>query len=722
MKQKNYFVRASVFLIVVILFRRIPVQAKWIITPNEGETTTTDVSGIATDTQKRVAYIEGDTDEIGFTSIEAALAKATEKGGSQKVVVTKSSTINHDCQISSGVELRIPYNSSVTSFSVPSPEVSSTKSLNSSAYLTVSLAANLNVRGTLTIDGQFGCAQSTTGLVSDTFSQYSTLLRKFNSKITVFGSGQIRCFGFIKDDLTGVQDKLSGNGSSIEVLAGGSVWEPLTIYDWPGGTKAALLSVGTALKETNFDLLFHSEKRVFPRNQFDRPNIYAPIVLNSGSNLYGHILMNMGSAGKINARMPVVSSGSAFINLSSGTVTWDYGTTDAKQNRGNVLSGHKTAIRLNGHASFGSMTITLSIATINSADYSRPMGPQFEVDVINGVFIVGNKSHWFENQIKIENGATVLLTADTAVFDNSVIINEGTLNATAAFGGKVITSSKGSTLSIGNNSISGYFNINSASTKKEFKVIGYTSGSAQEPAQLESKAIYESDLRTSNPKNGYWAKNNNLYLVRYNLNEHVTASKNIKEQMNQQMIKKYYDGNEQVQIINPSASELKRSYTTTKLIGEGDDQTVTTEEHTGYATFQGWNTDFYGAGQSITPGNSYSLSELSKAASGSHLIRLYDKWIGNKITIRFTHDNGFYDTKKRNDVNSNACIGWQLPKCGFYAKKPLSGPFDHWEISSPYGDGKTVFSFSAETYILLDESIVNPTEDGFVLNVKAISK
>lgn len=719
MKQKNYFVRASVFLIVVLLFRRIPVQAKWIITPNEGETTTTDVSGIATDTQKRVAYIEGDTDEIGFTSIEAALAKATEKGGSQKVVVTKTSTINHDCQISSGVELRIPYNSSVTSFSVPSPEVSSTKSLNSSAYLTVSLAANLNVRGTLTIDGQFGCAQSTTGLVSDTFSQYSTLLRKSNSKITVYGSGQIRCFGFIKDDLTGVQDKLSGNGSSIEVLAGGSVWEPLTIYDWPGGSNAANLAVG--LKD--LDLFLHSEKRVFPRNQFDMPNIYCPRKINSGASLYGHILMNMGSAGKVNAKRLIVGRNEALLNMSTGSLIWDYGTTDTNQNRGSGLAGHKTLISVSGNASFGSMTITLSIATINSASFSRPMGPQFEIEAVSGTFIVGYKSHWFGNVIRIKKDATVLLTADTAVFDDSMIINEGVLSTTASFGGRVFTSNNTSTLAIGsNNNISGYFNIGSASVNKKFNAMGYTSISATSQTQLESKTIYESALMTNKPTDGYWAKNNNLYLIRYNLNDHVTISDNVKKEMNQQMAKKYYNANETIQIVNPQDSELKRSYTTTTISGEGDNQTVTTEEHSGYATFQGWNTNFYGVcdgGKDVAPGP-HTLSELAKSC-GSHLIRLYDKWAGNKITIKFTQDGNLNGSMS--DEESSSCIGWMLPKSKFKPKpKDLLHwySFDHWEIPSP--DGKIVFSFSAETYILLDESIVDPTKNGFVLEVKAISK
>lgn len=701
MKQKNYFVRASVFLIVVILFRRIPVQAKWIITPNEGETTTTDVSGIATNKQERVAYIEGDTDEIGFTSIEAALAKATEKGGSQKVVVTTSSTINHDCQISSGVELRIPYNSSVTSFSVPSPEVSSTKSLNSSAYLTVSLAANLNVRGTLTIDGQFGCVQSTTGLVSDTFSQYSTLLRKSNSKITVFGSGQIRCFGFIKDDLTGVQDKLSGNGSSIEVLAGGSVWEPLTIYDWPGGTKAALLSVGTALKETNFDLLFHSEKRVFPRNQFDMPNIYCPRKINSGASLYGHILMNMGSAGKVNAKRLIVGSNEAFLNMSTGSLIWDYGTTDANQNRGSGLAGHKTLISVSGNASFGSMTIALSIATINSASFSRPMGPQFEIEAVSGTFTVGYKSHWFGNVIRIKKDATVLLTADTAVFDDSMIINEGVLSTTASFGGRVFTSNNTSTLAIGsNNNISGYFNIGSASVNKKFNARGYTSISATSQTQLESKTIYESALMTNKPTDGYWAKNNNLYLIRYNLNDHVTVSDNVKKEMNQQMAKKYYNANETIQIVNPQDSELKRSYTTTTISGEGDNLTATTEEHSGYATFQGWNTNFYGVcdgGKDVATGP-HTLSELAKSC-GSHLIRLYDKWAGKECDI--TYDKGDFPLNiSHSSDNSPTCAGIKLP-----AKKRTWFNFGYWEV--PSRNSKVPYQFQAEQCLLLDENILS---------------
>ncbi len=86
----------------------VPVSAKWIINPSLGQDDTLNVSGITNSKNDRVAYIEGDTDELGFTSIEAALAKATKKGGSQKVVVTANTTITKDCVISKGVELVLP--------------------------------------------------------------------------------------------------------------------------------------------------------------------------------------------------------------------------------------------------------------------------------------------------------------------------------------------------------------------------------------------------------------------------------------------------------------------------------------------------------------------------------------------------------------------------------------------------------------------------------------
>ena len=104
MKKKNYWIRFSVLLVLIRFFSMVPVSAKWIINPSLGQDDTLNIGGITNDASNRVAYIEGDTDELGFTTIEAALAKATQKGGSQKVVVTANTTIKNDCVISKGVE------------------------------------------------------------------------------------------------------------------------------------------------------------------------------------------------------------------------------------------------------------------------------------------------------------------------------------------------------------------------------------------------------------------------------------------------------------------------------------------------------------------------------------------------------------------------------------------------------------------------------------------
>lgn len=703
MKQKNYFVRASVFLIVVILFRRIPVQAKWIITPNEGETTTTDVSGIATREQERVAYIEGDTDEIGFTSIEAALAKATEKGGSQKVVVAKSSIINHDCQISTGVELRIPYSDTETTFKDPSGE--SITNCGSSAPSTlkynVTLNANLVVYGQLTVRGQYGGTSGT--FTSHSFGVYSQLTLSAGRHITVGLGGAIRCFGFIKENLKGYSNYIDGNKSYIEVLSGGSVWEPLTVYDWPSGSTASKRAL---------------INKVFPFQQFDRPNIYPPIRIDNGGSLFGQIQITT-SAGNVNKKIPAISSSGSLINLTAGNITWDYGRKTENQNRESNRNNHLTKVISNGSASLGSISVSLSIATIDSANFSIPRGPQFSVCVESGNFTLGNQSHWFGgNDMIVKKDGRVTITADTAVFDDVSVINNGVLSISGAIGGKVITGVKGSTLAIGKStSIKGKYLENGSAVEKTFTAVGYLSDNATNLTQLKSNSIYESSLMTNKPSDGYWAKNDNLYLIRYNLNEHVTVSASVKSQMSQQRTRKYYDGAEEIQIVNPQDSELKRSYTTTTISGEGDNLTATTEEHSGYANFQGWNTDFYGAGKSITPGATYSFSSLANQ-TGSHLIRLYDKWAGMNIKIEFSCDNNFHGSRKTENILS--CSGWKTPKNGFTLWRPLRFSFDYWEVTIPGKEEKV--KLSEESYIRLDESIIDFSSSNFTLGFKAMAR
>lgn len=704
MKKKNYWIRFSVLLVLIRFFSMVPVSAKWITNPSLRQDDTLNIDGITNDASKRVAYIEGDTDELGFTTIEAALAKATQKGGSQKVVVTANTTIKKDCVISKGVELRMPYDDSVITFSDPSlsdiPDCGSSAP-NQTKY-TVNLKANRTINGTLTIMGKYGGTSNS--FTSHSFGICSQRILSSNTNINVNSGGAIQCFGFIKEDLSGTTDYLSGNGSSINVYSGASVWEPLTIYDWPGGSTASKLAV-------------FSSHTIFPFKKFDRPNIYPPINLNYGSTLYGQIQITT-SIGNVNKKIPAVGSTGALINFTSGTMTWNFGRKTKSQDRTASRDNNLTKITVRGNGSLGSISVSLSIATIDSSKYSIPRGPQFSVSVESGNFVVGNKSYWFGgNDLSIGEDGMVTLSADTAFFVDTKLINNGVLSISGAFGGTIVTAKKEATLALGkSNSISAYFLENGSAVKKTFKAQGYLANNADSVTQFAVNSIYESALMSNKPNNGYWGKNDNLYLIRYNLNEHVTVSEKVKFDIGGQMAKKY-GSSDSVTIIDPNDSEFKRSYTTTKVSGEGDNQTISVQEHTGYATFQGWNTSYYGDGQSITPGGRYSFTELASKAK-SHLIRLYDRWKGKDITIEFSCNSDFWGSRKKQTVSSLSC--WKVPSCGFTLYDVIKKEFDYWEVT--FTNSNDIQKWKEGFQVFLDENIIDFEVPDFKIKLNAVSR
>lgn len=257
------------------------------------------------------------------------------------------------------------------------------------------------------------------------------------------------------------------------------------------------------------------------------------------------------------------------------------------------MDNNLTKITVRGNGSLGSISVSLSIATINSSKYSIPRGPQFSVSVESGNFVVGNQSHWFGgNDLSIGEDGMVTLSADTAFFNDTKLINHGVLSISGAFGGTIVTAKKEATLALGkSNSISAYFLVNGSAVKKDFSAQGYLANNADSVTQFTVNSIYESALMSNKPNNGYWGKNENLYLIRYNLNEHVTVSEKVKLEIGGQRAKKY--------------------------------------------------------------GSSYSFTDLASKA-GSHLIRLYDQWTSSlKITMKFTKPSAICAEKNEKTHNSD---------------------------------------------------------------------
>ena len=480
MKKKNYWIRFSVLLVLISFFSMAPVSAKWIMNPSLGQDATLNISGITNDESKRVAYIEGDTDELGFTTIEAALAKATQKGGSQKVVVVPGMdpVIQHNCVISNGVELILPYYKSDTDTTLVLEFVDETKQassaslkskFDSSLILAPSVSLTIESGGIFTVNATVGAygGNSTTGASTGyTYGHYSEVKRAEKSSIVVKSGGKLNCWGFIREVRKQSSTKypyvtdLAGNESNIYV-DGGEICEPFVLYDWQGGAKSLAIAVGSndtstkGLAGAAMSFKLGKKREVFPMHKFDMPNIFPKVSCFNSGKIQGRLSLYMGSSGKVvTAIKPVVAS-DGLISYSSGTCVWDYGIDSTAQTLAPSITNHKTKLVMDGFkdqngnitrgkGSIGNLSVQLVITaigldfneTINTSDFFLPIGEQFDIEIEDSEFTFNKKTMFLPgSSLIIGSKGSCSVTSDFAAFysDNngltsdSTVINKGIL-------------------------------------------------------------------------------------------------------------------------------------------------------------------------------------------------------------------------------------------------------------------------------------------------------
>lgn len=486
MKKKNYWIRFSVLLVLIRFFSMAPVSAKWIMNPSLGQDATLNISGITNDESKRVAYIEGDTDELGFTTIEAALAKATQKGGSQKVVVVPGMdpVIQHNCVISNGVELILPYYKSDTDTTLVLEFVDETKQassaslkskFDSSLILDPSVSLTIESGGIFTVNatvGAYGGNPTTGASTGYTYGHYSEVKRAEKSSIVVKSGGKLNCWGFIREVRKQSSTKfpyitdLAGNEANIYV-DGGEICEPFVLYDWQGGSKSLAIAVGSndtstkglagaalSFKGANIATGFKKVREVFPMHKFDMPNIFPKVSCFNSGKIQGRLSLYMGSSEKVvTAIKPIVAS-DGLISYSSGTCVWDYVIDSTAQTLAPSIANHKTKLAMNGFkdqngnitrgkASIGNLSVQLIITvgvdfneTINTSDFFLPIGEQFDIEIEDSEFTFNQKTMFLPgSSLIIGSKGSCSVTSDFAAFysDNngltsdSTVINKGIL-------------------------------------------------------------------------------------------------------------------------------------------------------------------------------------------------------------------------------------------------------------------------------------------------------
>lgn len=446
MKKKNYWIRFSVLLVLIRFFSMVPVSAKWIMNPSLGQDDTLNIGGITNDVSKRVAYIEGDTDELGFTTIEAALAKATQKGGSQNVVVVPgmNPVIKHNCVISNGVTLVVPYGNAKSPVTQFADVVNSDFALlNASPDCILTIDDQVKVLvdngGKILVNGQVGANSSNPGHSSGigrttgcTFGQHAAIYRSSSSSIEIKG-GSMDCWGLIRevtksvDYLDRVSYKLtdglnSSSNSSLISVDGGTINLPFTVYDWQGGSNSVCMVAGkdAGSAATGAIESFLGKSEIFPMQKFDCPNIYCMMTFKNNGARVGTLSVIIDSS--IQSFSETLIGQKGLIQYSGGSVVWDFENSLLKSNKMDFLqnmTNHKTLIKVSGgSASIGSFSVTLVVKgiqkEISTADFLLPIGPQFNLYISDKCsFNVDNKIKLLPNCVfTIESGSTCTVTSN----------------------------------------------------------------------------------------------------------------------------------------------------------------------------------------------------------------------------------------------------------------------------------------------------------------------
>lgn len=473
--KKNYLLRGSIALAALSLFLMRPVQARWLIRG--------DCSGSVKDgrTNEKVAYLNDESN--GFTTIEAALAAATNAGGGKVVVIPgdEARVITKNCVITNGVELVLPYYTSdkdhtlVTWFNdggdshkfdtggLDNNNHQSPLFCDSKMILADNVSRTIQSGGILNINGRVGGVMGgyATG---HTFMRYAEFQRSTGSHLEVESGGTLYSWGYIREVVKSGSsyEYYSGNGSNSSSIhiKGGKVYEPFVIYDWRGGKASVSIAVGNnpgGTAQTLEDALKFAAKtrEIFPMHQFDCPNISPIMNLTDKGALYGRLSLYVDN--KVTTEVkPILASENGLLNYSRGTLSWKFNFNDSNPSSPSYtsLGSHKTSIQFNqSKGTVGSLAVTLKFtlvddedpnedpidvdADIKTSDFFLPIGKQFDIRLIDSDFEVSNKIMFLpDSSLTIDSSSTCDVTSSFAAFyspdDNNTssgdanIVNNGT--------------------------------------------------------------------------------------------------------------------------------------------------------------------------------------------------------------------------------------------------------------------------------------------------------
>lgn len=300
----------------------------------------------------------------------------------------------------------------------------------------------LTIEGTLLIGGILGVGVSSNSYQrpsGHTVNNYTQItLGSFSS---IVNKGEIECRGYLKPF-----NEESLNTCGLINEAGSIVTLPFVLYDYRGGSYSAACK-------------FES---VFPFSIFDMPNSHINATYNYGSTL--KVLIHASADSKVYAPEPCIllSSSGGLFNMSSGNVSFRYKpstfnkTTNDATTSTTTNNSNKLLVSIDGTITLDSMTISLADQSLDTSEFYLPFSYKFDIIAKQGsnLNIVNKVKFLSGSKLTIDEGANVLITKSVVfyqsydghntladVYPNSLgsakLINNGTLNINAEFGGKI---------------------------------------------------------------------------------------------------------------------------------------------------------------------------------------------------------------------------------------------------------------------------------------------
>jgi uncharacterized repeat protein (TIGR02543 family) len=332
-----------------------------------------------------------------FADLNKADTYASSHGN--KIVLAESGTLaSGTYTISAANTLLIPFDEGETTYE-GTPESTTTWST-PSAYKTLTMAngASITVNGKLSVSAKHLAASSGNGTIGGApTGKYGYIYMENGSAITLESGSNLYAWGYI-----------SGNGT-ILAKSGSGVFENMQIAGFRGGSATSNMN--------------NNKQKVFPINQYFIQNIEAALTLESGASetVYSSL-----KAGGISAGTSV-----AFIG-SSGMFRMENGTTLTKTYHPDT---DRVSFELNGNASINSMTVKVSISSVNSSSYVLPIMNNWDFVMHSGTLALNQDMAFLPGvTAKIDKGAMMDVASGSSIY-----IYDGSTWGAYAYGGNFLS-------------------------------------------------------------------------------------------------------------------------------------------------------------------------------------------------------------------------------------------------------------------------------------------